>query len=91
MKKALIMVVFLLVSACASEKPKEIYPYNMTEKEWNNLSIQDQAKIRRDFYFYEKGDKNFVNPDLDVEGRPTSTPNWKKSQPAPAPVAPKAE
>ncbi len=91
MIKVLILAAFLAVAACASEKPKEAYPYNMTEKEWNNLSIQDQAKIRRDFYFYEKGDKNFVNPDLDVEGQQTSTPSWKKSQPAPAVAAPKAE
>ncbi|MFV0625747.1 MAG: hypothetical protein ACK5N8_00165 [Alphaproteobacteria bacterium] len=84
MKKALILAAFVLVAACTTEKTKEAYPYNMTEKEWNNLSIQDQAKIRRDFYFYEKGDKNFVNPDLNVEGQQTATPSWKKTQQTPA-------
>lgn len=53
------MGLMLLVSACASEpqplpQPKETYPYGMTEKEWNELSIKDKARIRRDFYFYEK-------------------------------------
>lgn len=59
MKKLLAMGLMLLVSACASEpqplpQPKETYPYGMTEKEWNELSIKDKARIRRDFYFYEK-------------------------------------
>ncbi|MDD4555837.1 MAG: hypothetical protein PHE89_00715 [Alphaproteobacteria bacterium] len=86
MKRILILVAFIFVAACATETPKETYPYNMTAKEWNNLSIQDQAKIRRDFYFYEKGDKNFVNPELSVEGQQSVTPSWKKNQPAPTPA-----
>lgn len=56
------------VSACAAA-PEKTYPYGMTEKEWNELSIQDKAAIRRDFYFVEKGNMNFVNPDLKVEGK----------------------
>lgn len=54
--------------------PKETYPYNISEKEWNELSVKDRARIRRDFYFYEKGTMNFVNPDLEIEGRATPTP-----------------
>ena len=50
------------------------YPYNISEKEWNELSVKDRARIRRDFYFYEKGTMNFVNPDLEIEGRATPTP-----------------
>ncbi|MBR5599595.1 MAG: hypothetical protein IKW39_06100, partial [Alphaproteobacteria bacterium] len=44
------------------------YPYGLTEGEWNSLSIRDQAKLRRDFYFYEKGTPAYVNPNLEVEG-----------------------
>ena len=40
----------------------------------NELSVKDRARIRRDFYFYEKGTMNFVNPDLEIEGRATPTP-----------------
>ena len=57
----------IIVSACAG-KP-ETYPYGMNEKEWNELSIKDKAAIRRDFYFYERGNMNFVNPQLQVEGK----------------------
>lgn len=68
------MGLMLLVSACASEpqplpQPKETYPYGMTEKEWNELSIKDKARIRRDFYFYEKGTISFVDPQMEVEGK----------------------
>lgn len=74
MKKLLAMGLMLLVSACASEpqplpQPKETYPYGMTEKEWNELSIKDKARIRRDFYFYEKGTISFVDPQMEVEGK----------------------
>lgn len=68
MKKILAFCLVILVSACSSA-PKETYPYGMTEAEWNQLSIKDKTKIRRDFYFYEKGQVNFVNPDMDIEGR----------------------
>ena len=71
MKKMLILIGALSVVACASNEPvrQESYPYGMTESEWNQLSIKDKTKIRRDFYFYEKGQVNFVNPDMDIEGR----------------------
>lgn len=65
-----------MITACSSNPaPKENYPYGMTEREWNDLSIQDKAKIRRDFYFVEKGNMNFVNPDLQVDGKKEPTPN----------------
>lgn len=71
MKKLLILLGVLGVAACASSEPvkQESYPYGMSESEWNQLSIKDKTKIRRDFYFYEKGQVNFVNPDMDIEGR----------------------
>lgn len=71
MKKLIIAGLAALVSACAAA-PEKTYPYGMTEKEWNELSIQDKAAIRRDFYFVEKGNMNFVNPDLKVEGKKRS-------------------
>lgn len=89
MKKLLAMIgLLVLVSACSSTpQPKETYPYGMSEKEWNDLSIKDKAKIRRDFYFYEKGSINFVDPQIEVEGRKEVMPNLflnKKSAPRPA-------
>ena len=70
MKKLLVLGLLMLVSACASDNtPKETYPYGMNEKEWNELSIKDKARIRRDFYFYERGNINFVNPEIEVEGK----------------------
>ena len=71
MKKLLMLLGVLGIAACASSEPvkQESYPYGMTEAEWNQLSIKDKTKIRRDFYFYEKGQVNFVNPDMDIEGR----------------------
>ena len=68
MKKLLSLSLFMLIAACSSA-PQETYPYGMTEAEWNQLSIKDKTKIRRDFYFYEKGQVNFVNPDMDIEGK----------------------
>lgn len=66
----LALAVLIAVSACSTpQAPKETYPYGMNEKEWNELSIKDKAKIRRDFYFYEKGNTNFVDPQMEVEGR----------------------
>ena len=68
MKNLLLLGVLFTVCGCTSA-PKEIYPYGMNEKEWNQLSIKDKAAIRRDFYFYEKGSTAFVNPDMQIEGR----------------------
>ena len=62
MKKLFILGFVALVAACSSS-PKETYPYGLSESEWNQLSIKDKTRIRRDFYFYEKGQVNFVNPD----------------------------
>ena len=61
----------VLLSGCISSKDVKVetYPYGMTESEWNQLSIKDKTKIRRDFYFYEKGQVNFVNPDIVIEGK----------------------
>lgn len=71
MKKIGLIFGVLALGACAMSEPqvKETYPYGMTEAEWNQLSIKDKTKIRRDFYFYEKGQVNFVNPDMDIEGK----------------------
>ena len=78
MKKMMILSLAALVSACAAAAQKT-YPYGMTESEWNELSIQDKAAIRRDFYFVEKGNMNFVNPDLKVEGKKEAVPNFRKN------------
>ncbi len=68
MKKLFIFGLVAMIAACSSTS-QETYPYGMTEAEWNQLSIKDKTKIRRDFYFYEKGQVNFVNPDMDIEGK----------------------
>lgn len=83
MKKLLALGLIALVAACASE-PKETYPYGMSEKEWNELSIKDKARIRRDFYFYEKGTINFVDPQMEVEGKKEIYPNQSLRKPVPA-------
>ena len=50
MKKLFVFMMFLMVAGCAGDpKPQETYPYGMNEKEWNELSIKDKARIRRDF------------------------------------------
>lgn len=68
MKKYMVLFGILLLVGCSS---KEVtYPYGLTEQEWNSLSIRDQTRLRRDFYFYEKGSTNYVNPRLEVEGKP---------------------
>ena len=73
MKKYVVLFGILLVCGCSS---KEVtYPYGLTEQEWNSLSIRDQTRLRRDFYFYEKGSTNYVNPKLEVEGKPETRPN----------------
>jgi len=58
----------LLLCGCSGAK-QVTYPYGLTEQEWNSLSIRDQTRLRRDFYFYEKGSTNYVNPKLEVEGK----------------------
>ena len=93
MKKLLALGLIALVGACSSA-PKETYPYGMTEKEWNELSVKDKANIRRDFYFYEKGTINFVNPQLEVEGKKETTPNvfmQKKTTSKPQMITPQPE
>ena len=52
MKKLFMFGLVALAAACSSTS-QETYPYGMTEAEWNQLSIKDKTKIRRDFYFYE--------------------------------------
>lgn len=79
MKKIIALGLMLLVSACASApepqpQPKETYPYGMTEREWNELSIKDKTRIRRDFYFYEKGSISFVDPQIEIEGKKELVP-----------------
>ena len=69
MKKFCLLLLIALVSACSSDV---VYPYGLSEQEWNSLSIRDQTRLRRDFYFYEKGSTDYVNPHLEVEGK---TPN----------------
>ncbi len=83
MKKTLILLGILGLSACMNTKTvtEETYPYGLTESEWNQLSIKDKTRIRRDFYFYEKGQVNFVNPDIDIEGR-KELPNVYQSRAA---------
>lgn len=71
MKKCAILLGIALLCGCSGEKPQTTYPYGLTEQEWNSLSIRDQTRLRRDFYFYEKGSTNYVNPKLEVEGKPT--------------------
>lgn len=86
MKKLFMLGMLILLSGCFTAAPKETYPYGMSEKEWNELSIKDKAAIRRDFYFYERGNINFVNPQLQVEGRSDGSENVflknKKNTPA---------
>ncbi len=77
MKKTALLLVFLL-AACSSAKLE--YPYGLTEQEWNSLSIRDQTRLRRDFYFYEKGATAYVNPNLEVEGKDGVPANSYQSQ-----------
>lgn len=72
MKKLVILLGILFVCGCSGKA--ETYPYGLTEKEWESLSIRDQTRLRRDFYFYEKGSTNYVNPKLEVEGKPETRP-----------------
>ena len=56
MKKLLLLGAFALLSAC-SLAPKETYPYNISEKEWNELSVKDRARIRRDLFLRKRHDE----------------------------------
>ena len=67
MKKTGLLFLLFLLSACSGAEME--YPYGLTEQEWNSLSIRDQTRLRRDFYFYEKGATAYVNPHLEVEGK----------------------
>lgn len=85
MKKIILALAAVAIISACSQTPapapvmqKETYPYGMTEKEWNELSIKDKAKIRRDFYFYEKGNTNFVDPQMEVEGRQDGLQRYNK-------------
>ena len=71
MRKFAILFGVLLLCGCANQSARQqvTYPYGLTEQEWNSLSIRDQTRLRRDFYFYEKGSTNYVNPKLEVEGK----------------------
>ena len=93
MKKLMMLGMLLAIAACQSAPPpkevKEVYPYGLSEKEWNNLSVKDQTKMRRDFYFYERGQMNFVNPDIEIEGR-KEQPHFRPQQ-GKTPAAGKAE
>ena len=78
MKKLLILSLSIFVSACSLWPKQQTYPYGMTDKEWNELSIQDKTAIRRDFYFVERGNLSFVNPELQVEGKPELIPTFRR-------------
>lgn len=67
MKSYIFLLGVLLLAGCSGIN--ETYPYGLTEQEWNSLSIRDQTRLRRDFYFYEKGSMSYVNPKLEVDGR----------------------
>lgn len=68
MKNCVFLLSLLLLSGCVGETAPT-YPYGLSEQEWNSLSIRDQTRLRRDFYFYEKGATVYVNPKLEVEGK----------------------
>ena len=84
MKKLIILITLLVVTvSCQTHTPtatKEVFPYGLSEKEWNELSIRDKTLIRRDYHFYENGNLHFVNPSLEIEGK-KEQPSYFKSQP----------
>ncbi|MCM1322791.1 MAG: hypothetical protein NC218_01250 [Acetobacter sp.] len=71
MKKIGVLIAVCLLCGCAGKE--EVYPYGLTKEEWSSLSIRDQTRLRRDFYFYEKGTTAYVNPNLEVEGKAEPT------------------
>ena len=68
MKTIFALCLFVLVTACSSNKA-QTYPYGMSEREWNELSVKDQIRIRRDHTFYKDNNMELVNPSIEVEGR----------------------
>ena len=78
MKKSLIIGLCIVISGCSLWTKQQTYPYGMTDNEWSELSIQDKTAIRRDFYFVEKGNLSFVNPELEVEGKPELVPAFRR-------------
>lgn len=68
MKSYVFLFAVLFVCGC-SQQSETTYPYGLTKQEWDSLSIRDQTRLRRDFYFYEKGSTSYVNPKLEVEGK----------------------
>ena len=78
MKKTGLCLLLFLLSACSASQ--NVYPYGLTEQEWNSLSIRDQTRLRRDFYFYEKGSTAYVNPHLEDEGKDAVVTNTYQTQ-----------
>ena len=86
MKKILALCLLVLVSACATAPQATKFPYGMTEREWNELSVRDQTLIRRDYTFYRAGNMELVAPTINIEGR---RPEPSRHAPKAAPAATK--
>ena len=67
----LLCVAFVAACTATPQEPevRDTFPYGMSEREWNDLSAMDRARLRRDFYFYKSGSSHFVNPDIELQGR----------------------
>ena len=57
----------------------------LTLKKDDFVAIKDKAMIRRDFYFVEKGNMGFVNPEINIEGKEQEIPyiykqNYRQQQ-----------